>query len=108
MQWRQFVAALAVFTGALFVHAAEMDGTFKSFDKEKKVLTVRVGEKDADFVIPDDAKITTPKGEAAKEGIKIFSSTRIAKTGAPLTIVTTSKNGKETVTEIRLGKRKNR
>lgn len=105
MGWKLGAATLVLLLASAGVMAAETSGTFARYDETKKILTVKVDDKETDFPINDDVKVTTPKGEPARGGIKIFASRKIAKAGAPLTVVTATKDGKEIVTEIRLGRK---
>lgn len=83
--------------------AAEYKGTFVKFDEPKLLLTVNVGGKANEFTLNDKTKVVTVKGRLAKQGIKSFANPRVAKPGAVLTVVTDRKDGKDVVTEIRLG-----
>lgn len=92
------------FVGSL--RAAEYKGTFVKFDEPKLLLTVKVEGVTNDFTLSQDTKVVTVKGEPAKHGIKSFANPRVAKPGAMLTVVTSRIDGKDVVTEVRLGGRK--
>lgn len=92
------------FVGSL--QAAEYKGTFVKFDEPKMLLTVNIDGAVNDFTLSEDTKVVTVKGEPAKHGIKSFANPRVAKPGAMLTVVTIRKDGKDVVSEVRLGGRK--
>lgn len=86
--------------------AAEVSGKFVSYDSAKKELTVDVDGTKRSFPIPNDVKVVTANGGATKKGVELLASPKIARTGAPMTLVTIEKEGKEVVTEIKLGGKK--
>jgi hypothetical protein len=86
--------------------AAEVQGAFVKYDEPSKVLTVDVKGTRADYSLSDATRVTTIKGEPAKLGIKCFGNPRMAKPGAPLTVITVQRDGKDVVTEIKLGGKK--
>ena len=100
--------ALAGLVFALFLvaplSAAEIQGSFVKYDDANKVLTVEVKGAKSDYTLNDDTKVMTVKGEPAKQGIKCFSK---AKPGAVLTLITIIRDGKDIVTEVKLGGRRN-
>jgi hypothetical protein len=101
---RNLLVALLAAIGFLgSVKAAEYKGTFVKFDEPKMLLTVNVDGLANQFTLNVDTKVLTVKGEPAKHGIKSFSNPRVAKPGAALTVVTDRKDGKDVVTEVRLG-----
>jgi hypothetical protein len=101
---RYVLAALLVAFGFLgSVKAAEFKGTFVKFDEPKMLLTVNVDGIASNFTLNVDTKVLTVKGDPARQGIKSFSNPRVAKPGAALTVVTDRKDGKDVVTEVRLG-----
>jgi hypothetical protein len=78
--------------------AAEVKGTFVKYDGDKKVLTVKVGDKDVEYNVTADTKFISAKGKAAKDFDKAMSKIK----GMPkLTLQTEKKDGKETVTEVK-------
>jgi hypothetical protein len=91
---------------ALPALAADNSGTFVRYEPAKKVLTIKSEDKESDYQLSDSVKLLTPKGEPCKLGLELFSDRQRAKIGAPLTVVTESRNGKEIVVEIKLGKSK--
>ncbi len=100
---------IAPFVGVCFLGslcAAEYRGTFVKFDEPKLLLTVNVDGKASEFMLNNNTKVVTVKGVPAKQGIKSFANPRVAKPGAVLTVVTDKKDGKDVVTEIRLGGKK--
>ena len=101
---RQVILAMALMlvTAANLV-AAETSGKFVRFDSDKKELTVDVNGAEMKYTLTDDVKVTTVKGEPAKKGIMSFANPRVAKEGARLTVITTRKDDKDVVTEIKLG-----
>lgn len=95
------VFALAVFTlGAL---ADEYKGKIKSVDGDKGTLTVTIGDKDQTFNVPATAKITAGKKDIA-DGLKAKQFNKAI--GAEVTVITEKKDGKETVSEIKLNRKK--
>ena len=102
---RTFVAAvlgLVLVGGGLL--AEEIKGKVKSVDADKKVITVTVDGKDKEFKVTDTTSIVGPKGKALKEGLKAKG----LKEGANVVLTTDKKDGKETVTEVKLaGAKKN-
>jgi len=86
--------------------AAEKSGTFVRYESAKKVLTVKTDDMETEYQLTDAVKLCTSKGEPAKQGIELFSDRQRAKVGAPLTVITETKNGKEVVVEIKLGRTK--
>ena len=100
-----FVTALfATLALAFSVSAGEIQGSFLKYDETSRLLTVKVEGSSSTYTLSDDTKVTTQQGELAKLGIKLFSNPRIAKPGAFLTIVTAKRDGKDIVTQIKLGK----
>jgi hypothetical protein len=97
------IVGLLAFAG---LQAAEFKGTFVKFDEPKKLLTINVEGATNEFTLSDETKVMTVKGEPAKQGIKSFANPKVAKAGAVLTVVTDKKDGKDVVTEIRLGGKK--
>jgi hypothetical protein len=91
---------------ALPAFAAENCGTFVRYEPGKKVLTVNCNDKETEYELTDSVKLLTPKGDPAKQGLELFSDRQRAKVGAPLTVITETRNGKEVVVEIKLGKTK--
>jgi hypothetical protein len=86
--------------------AGENCGTFVRYEPGKKVLTVKCEDRETEYELTDSVRLLTPKGEPARQGLELFSDRQRAKIGAPLTVVTETKNGKEVVVEIKLGKTK--
>lgn len=103
---RMFVAAvlgLVLMAGGLL--ADEVKGKVKSVDQDKKTITVTVDGKDKTFKLNDNTSIVGAKGKALKDGIKAKG----LKEGAHVTITTDKKDGKEVVTEVKVGgKKKNK
>jgi hypothetical protein len=85
--------------------AAETSGRFVEYDTSRKELTVDVNGAKSKFTLTDDVKIVTARGETAKKGLQCFANPKVAKPGAPLTVITAPKDGKDVVTEIKLGGR---
>jgi hypothetical protein len=104
---RKVLLVVAVFTLSLAgLRSAEIKGTFVKFDEPKKLLTISVEGAMNEFTLNDETKVVTVKGEPAKQGIKSFANPKVAKAGAVLTVVIDKKDGKDVVTEIRLGGKK--
>ena len=96
---RTFLAAvlgLVLIGGGLL--AEEIKGKIKSVDADKKVLTVTVDGKDKEFKVTDTTNILGANGKAVKQGLKA----KAFKEGANVVITTDKKDGKETVTEVKL------
>jgi len=101
---RKALGVLIVCLAFTFVlSAAETSGKFVEYDTAKKELTVDVNGAKSRFTLTDDVKIVTAGGEATKKGLLCFSNPKVARRGAPLTVITSSKDGKDVVTEIKLG-----
>ncbi|HLW67746.1 MAG TPA: hypothetical protein VKS79_20685 [Gemmataceae bacterium] len=96
----------AAFCLAIPAFAAENSGTFVRYESAKKVLTIKSEDKESEYQLSDAVKLLTTKGEPCKQGIELFADRQRAKIGAPLTVVTERRNGKEIVVEIKLGKSK--
>lgn len=103
---RVLLASIISLIGFAGLQAAEIKGTFVRFDEPRKLLTINVEGATNEFTLSDETKVMTVKGEPAKQGIKSFANPRVAKAGAVLTVVTDKKDGKDVVTEIRLGGKK--
>jgi cephalosporin hydroxylase len=104
---RAFLACACVFTVlTTSISAAEIRCEFVRYDEAHKVLTVDVKGKASDYTLSDETKVTTQNGAPTKHGIKTFCNSRVAKPGAVLTIVTAKHDGKDVVTEIKLGGRR--
>src|SRR5262249_45088621 len=101
--WLALITGLFALAG---LQAAEIKGTFVKFDGTKKPLTIKGGGATNAFILSEGTKVMTVKGEPARQGIKSFANPRVAKAGAVLTVVTDRKDGKDVVTEIRLGGKK--
>ncbi len=97
---RMFVAALlglVLMGGSLL--ADEVKGKVKSVDADKKVITVTVDGKDKEFKLNDNTSVVNSKGKTVKQGLKA----KALKAGANVTLTTEKKDGKEVVTEVKLG-----
>ena len=94
---RPFVAALFVLTLLVGVTVAEeVKGKIKGVDADRGTITVTVGEKDRTFAVAKDAKVGVGKSKDLKD----------LKAGQSVTLTTESKNGKDVVTEIKGGGKK--
>jgi hypothetical protein len=92
------VCALIVAVGCLL--AAEIKGTVKSVDADKSTITITDEDnKDKTLTVDKDAKIVGGKGDI-KGGLK---NEKAFKSGAKVTVKTETKDGKEVVTEIKVG-----
>lgn len=91
------VAALVICAGGLL--AAEVKGKIKDVDAAKKTITVTVDGKDTTYTIGEKTQILNAKGKAVKDGI----NAKALKAGANVTITTEKKDGKDEVTEVKLG-----
>jgi hypothetical protein len=103
---RTMFALIVSLVGCAGLQAAEIKGTFVKFDEPKKLLTINVEGATSEFVLTDETKVMTVKGEPTRQGIKSFANPKVAKAGAVLTVVTDKRDGKDVVTEIRLGGKK--
>ena len=106
MKWLALVTIGWLIGMAQPASAAENCGTFVRYEPVKKLLIVKCEDKETEYQLTDSVKLLTPKGEPARQGLELFSDRQRAKIGAPLTVVTETKNGKEIVVEIKLGKTK--
>jgi hypothetical protein len=106
MRYPFLAALLATLAMAGSLSAAEIEGSFLKYDDTSHLLTVDVKGTASTYTLSDDTKVTTFGGIIAKLGIKLFSNPRIAKPGASLTVITDKRNGKDIVTQIKLGRNK--
>jgi len=100
---RRALAAVAVlFFFTALVVAAEIKGKITKVDAENNKITLTVDDKDQEFTITKDTKITGAKGEI-KDGLKskAFNEKRLKK-GIDATVKTETKDGKEVVTEVKI------
>jgi len=98
---RTFVCALAtLLVLGVSLIAAELKGTIKSTDKDKKIVTISVDGKDTEVSITDDTKFFQ-NDKAAKDRDKAVERLYKAKEGTKITVVTEKKDGKEVATEVR-------
>ena len=93
---------IVLLIGAGGLRADELTGKVKKIDPEKHTVTVTVERKDMTFNLVD-AKVFTLAGQGknaiyqeAPEGIKAL------KPGADVSILRENKDGKETVTEVKV------
>ena len=94
------LAALVIWAGLAL--ADEFKGKIKKVDADKGTVTVVADGKDHTFTVPPTAKFYTAKDTALKGGLK----DKQLKQGAMVTITCETKNGKEGVTQIKLGAKK--
>lgn len=92
------VSALLIFAVGLI--AAEVKGKVKSVSADKTTITVSADGKDQEFKISDDTKVLSPKGTPVKDREKALKG---LKEGANIVVVTEKKDGKDVVTEIKVG-----
>jgi Cu/Ag efflux protein CusF len=101
---RKFVcAALTLMFCAVCALADSYTGKVKSVDANAGTLTVTVNDKDMEFKVPAGAKVIVGKKDAP-DGLRAKQFKKAA--GADVTVVTEKKDGTETVTEVRLQKKK--
>jgi Cu/Ag efflux protein CusF len=79
--------------------AEEVKGKIKSVDADKGTMTVTVDGKDQEYKIGTDTKLLNAQGKDLKDGIK---NARL-KEGQAVTLTTEKKDGKDVVTEVKLG-----
>jgi Cu/Ag efflux protein CusF len=94
------LAALVIWAGLAL--ADEVKGKIKKVDADKGTISVMVDGKAQTFTVPPTAKFYTAKDTALKGGIK----DKQLKPGAMVTITCETKDGKEVVTQIKLGAKK--
>jgi hypothetical protein len=97
------LACLALLVGA--AGAGEKKGKFVKYDKSTKVLTINTDGMDTPFTLSNETKVVTAKGEATKLNIDSFGNPRVAKAGAVLAVVYEEVEGKNKVTEVKIGGR---
>jgi hypothetical protein len=107
---RRLLAAFAVmFVFTAFVVAAEIKGKITKVDAENNKITVTVDDKEKEFTLTKDTKITGKKGGEIKNGLKAktFNEKNLKK-GIQATITTEKDGDKEIVKEVKLmgGKKK--
>jgi hypothetical protein len=90
--------AFALLVGGLL--AEEIKAKVKSYNADKGVLTVSVGEKEKEYKITDDTKIVSGKGTDVKNRQKALER---LKDGANVVITLEKKDGKDVVTQLKMG-----
>jgi hypothetical protein len=92
--------ALVFMAGGLL--AEEVKGKLKSVDAAKNTITVTVGDKDTTYPLAADAKIVNAQGKEIKNGLsaKPFQNVNGKQ---QVTLTTATKDGKEVVTELKMG-----
>jgi hypothetical protein len=93
--------ALTLF--AISASAESYSGKIKSVDVGKSTITVTINDKDQEFKVPATAKIVRGKKDVAG-GLTAKQFNKAV--GNDVTVVTEKKDGTETVTEVRLQKKK--
>lgn len=78
--------------------AEEIAGTFVKYDKEKKVLVLKIDEKEKSFQLDEETKLFTLKGEPSKRGIGGLGAFKKAR---PFKLKTEKKGDKLIVIEVR-------
>jgi hypothetical protein len=79
--------------------AEDVKALLKSVDAAQNTLLVRVGDKDRSFTVGDDTKIVIGGNKEIKDRLK----SKAFKAGAPVTITTATRDGKEVVTMVKVG-----
>jgi hypothetical protein len=100
---RAFIGAVVVFGVCVCVGsltAETIRGKVKSVDPKGATLTVTVGNKDREFKISEETKVTNIAGKSVPDRLK----DKQFKEGAQVIITTEEKAGKEAVTEVRLAR----
>jgi hypothetical protein len=93
------VLAVLLVVGGLV--AAEVKGKVKSYEGEK--LTVTADGKDTTYLITADTKVVSGKGTPVKDREK---SLKQLKAGAEVVLQVDKKDGKDVVTELKVGGKK--
>lgn len=96
--FRYAFALFVLVTVTVPVCADEVEGIFVKYDKEKKVLILKIEEEETPFQLHDDTKVFTLKGEMSKRGISGLTAFKIAR---PFKLKTEIKDGKLVVVEVR-------
>jgi hypothetical protein len=89
------VAVLAVLILTVGVLAGEFKGKLKYLNIKKGTMTIIVGEKDVEFMIPLTAKVVDQEGKDVRGRLDALRG------GEELTIVTEKDGDKDVVKEIR-------
>ena len=107
---RSILSALSVLTLCAGLSLAdEVKGKIKSVDAEKSTLIITVDDKDQSFPVAKDAEIYSlgkaKKGQPAPK-VTVTDGLKGVKDGADVTLTTEKKDGKDTVTAIKVEKAK--
>ena len=92
--------ALVFVVGGLL--AEEVKGKLKAVDAAKNTITVTVGDKDTTYTLAADAKIVNAQGKDIKNGLNAKQFQNV-KGNQNVTLTTTKKDGKDVVTELKMG-----
>lgn len=95
MLHRLGIALVAVLILTVGVLAGEFKGKLKYLNAKKGTMTIIVGEKDVDFMVPLTAKVLDREGKELKGRLYDL------KAGEELTVLTDKDGDKEVVKEIR-------
>ena len=109
MKHAMIAALFVLFVGTTDLRAEVIKGTVKKVDADKGLLTVTVKDKDREFKVPADAKITIQVAAGnitPKDGLKNMWFKNAAKAAGKslytVEVTVEKKNGKEVVTKVHL------
>jgi hypothetical protein len=102
-------AAAALLLFASGVSAGEIKGKITKIDVDKGIITLKVDDREVEFVVPADAKCACPFDKDLPDGLKTelrvqangkVSVVKLFVEGATVKITTTNKNGSDVVTRV--------
>lgn len=105
--WRKMAgyAALGLLISASIAMAEEFKGKLTKVDANGHKITMKVDGKETEYVVDKDCKMNKYKGKDGKEKTGTLSGLKTmvekAKSGVEATVITTKKDDKEVVTEIK-------
>lgn len=96
--------ALVLALGATQLPAEEIKGKVKSVDPDKHTVTLAVGDAEKTFDVAADAKVTGLFGKKLKKAVSqdVQGGLKGVKEGSEVTLTSEAKEGKATVTQVRL------
>ena len=96
---RKITAVFALAFVVAAVSAKEYKGTITKVDPDKKLVTVKIDDKDKTFTYTDKTEFLKGNGTAIPQEFLSKVGDRAAKKGIPATITTDEKDGKEVITD---------
>lgn len=96
--------ALALMLGTSRLSADEIKGKVKSVDSDKHIITLTIGDAEKTFDVATDAKVTGLFGKKLKKAVSqdVQGGLKGVKEGSEVTLTSETKEGKVTVTQVKL------